>query len=130
MLRIADEVTKANVSTVDLGREIEWRWARDVQPALEELEHDLREGVYGKQLMNALVSDKGGALASGIALVAGVGTVLAGLAALVPAGTAAAYPFVQALNETRKTNAAAKKHRLYFLHAASLKLKKRLNGRD
>lgn len=126
MLRIADEVTGVEeMTTAELAAEVEWRWARDVQPALSELEHDLKHGRYGSQLINSWVDDKGGAVAGGIALVAGVGTIFAGLAALVPAGIAATYPFVQALNETRKANAAAKKHRLYFLHTASAQVAKR-----
>lgn len=123
MLKLADEIaSETGESTESLAAEVEWRWARDVQPALSDLEREMRAGTFGRHLVDSFVSDKGAAISGGVAIAAGIGTVFAGLGALVPAGVAAVYPFARALNETLKSNAAAKSHKFYFLHAASQQL--------
>ena len=129
MLTIAEEISAAHdEKPFDLAREAERRWVRDVAPALREIEHHVRKGRYGRNLLSSLTEDRatmGSALSS---VVLAVGTTYAGLAALLPAAATAAYPFVRALNETLREHDEAKRNRLYFLYQAQRVAAKRGAG--
>src|SRR5665811_1434932 len=53
MLTIAEEISAAHdEKPFDLAREAERRWIRDVAPALREIEHLVRKGRYGRNLLS------------------------------------------------------------------------------
>ncbi|MER3387941.1 MAG: hypothetical protein RIC81_06920 [Microcella pacifica] len=100
-------------------------WEREVAPALRELEFQLERAGFGKKLLSTVLEDKGAAVAATASLALGFGTVVAGLAALVPAAMAATYPVAKALAETGNERRLSKQNRMYFLYQASKAAKKR-----
>jgi hypothetical protein len=130
VMHLADDIAGADgVTPREMAQEIDYRWHRDINPALQELTATMGRGSYRRNLLNAFSEDKTTMLTTGSSLVLAAGTVFAGVGALVPAVAAAAFPFVRALNETLKTRDEARKNRLYFLFKAQRDVNRASKGR-
>lgn len=120
LLEIAGDVSGAEgASPQELERLTKLAWERDVEPALLELEFQVERAGFGKKLLATVVDDKGSAIAAGASLAMGFGSLVAGLASLIPAAVAAVYPVARALKERADDRRLTKTNRMYFLYRAS-----------
>lgn len=117
MLTLSEGIpSDSRIDSYALGREAAIVWSRKIEPLLQDIQHEVKLARYPRQVLNSITQDRGGITGVSAAIILAAGSTFAGLAALIPAAAAAAYPFVHALNETLKTRAELKKNRLYFLY--------------
>jgi hypothetical protein len=118
MAQLADDIASTDDSPSDLTHEVERRWVREIAPSLSEMRASLSQGSYRRNLLSSFAEDKATIATSGSSIALGIGSIFAGLGALIPAAATAAFPFVRALNETLKAKDEVRKNRLYFLYQA------------
>lgn len=119
LLELASKVSVEKDAPVKvLARHASILWAKEVVPALEELKYEIQRGTFPIKLREAFASDGKPVMAVGSAISLGVGSIYAGLAALVPAAILASPAFIKAWNETSKAKDEAIQNKLYFLYKA------------
>jgi hypothetical protein len=123
MVRLSEDVSA--METADIANEIDRRWHLDLAPVLEEIRRAVAKARYPRKLIDVVTSDakSTASLAGSLALAAG--SLAAGLGSLIPAVTAAAYPFVKARMLAEEEMEKARQNKLFFLYA----LQTRLDGR-
>ncbi|MGW4481143.1 hypothetical protein [Rhodococcus triatomae] len=105
--------------------EIDKHWHREINPALSEIHAQLARGRYRRHILEEFATSKDSlAATAGAAIAIGGGSLIGGIAALVPGLVAGAYPFVKAMNSALNTRDEAKKNRMYFLYESRKRLQK------
>ncbi|WP_431936996.1 hypothetical protein [Micromonospora sp. RP3T] len=116
MIRLSEDVSEIT-SPEDLAAEVDWRWHRDIAPAMQEIRREVAAARYPRKLLDAITTDPAAMASAAGALAITAGGLAAGLAALLPALGAAAYPFLRAKTARDQQLSNAKTNKLFFLYA-------------
>ncbi len=124
VIDLAEQInSNAAEGATSVTEQIDRQWHRHIHPALMDIKSKLKRGRYRRHLLDEFATRDGAVAATaGAGLSIGGGTLAGGIAALVPAIAAGAYPFTRALSATLKDRDEAKQHRLYFLYDAQRRL--------
>jgi hypothetical protein len=125
IIELADEISQtAPDDNARLAVEIERKWHKDIYPALKEIELEVKSGLYPRNLLRSITTDKTTLASAATSVTLAAGSVYAGAGTFLPAAAAAVYPFVKALNDSAEASSHAKKNRLYFLYRLNKRLRK------
>lgn len=117
MVDLAEQISsEPDLDEKAMAQRIERCWYRDIDPALQELRNKARNSGYPRQLLATFSEDKGSLIGATSSVVLAAGSLVAGVATLLPAMAAASVPFVRALNGRLKERDDLKGNRLYFLY--------------
>lgn len=113
-----------NNADADVGRAASYVWHERVAPIVAELDYETQRSRYLRDLLGVVTSGKD-ALVSAAGVVVAVGAAASGVSVLLPGVAAAAAPLVQALGKSVEARQLARKNRLFFLHAAGKRLRRK-----